>query len=379
MHSDCLRGVKAPPPPSSSPSLISIHRNTIAICPLSVTPHALLFLQLPFHHSHPLLSLLSHYTLQSPHHCFPPTLPHPILPLPQALTGEGIIEYCIFVDQKQLTVIPRSDGCCSCLCKCFCSMLGGYDNNRLKRMRNDIFPQLDGPVHVADINSKEGDTFEVLNYVDRLKAGQAPERRLIKIAGGVFQRGVLYKKLPKEQVYVPSADWAEEQERSEILEIVTLLQAMGALAVEWEHVKCENQPGMPDLPSDLDDDATIQQRLKDLMTKAVKCFKIAAAAAASSAAKSLSDQPHISPLSGKIVFRTNERPPTTIDDLLASLGPEVYHIRSQPAVMRYLNMRMSRGIMSSTYFTTKHLATDSTWMRGMEELQVRGGPTNDLR
>ena len=107
-------------------------------------------------------------------------------------------------------------------------------------MKSEIFPKLDGPVFIYDINSKENDTFICINNVDTNPAG---ERRDVRVAGGLFQRNVLYKMLAKEQTLMPAADWAEEHERSEINEILALLQMTGAIAVNYEHNASATQLG----------------------------------------------------------------------------------------------------------------------------------------
>lgn len=109
-------------------------------------------------------------------------------------------------------------------------------------MKASIFPKLDGPVFIYDINSKEGDTFLCLN--DRDTNGGAGVRRQVRVAGGLFQRNVLYKLLAKEQTLVPATDWAEEHERSEINEILALLQLTGAIAVNFEHNPSATQIGV---------------------------------------------------------------------------------------------------------------------------------------
>jgi len=148
------------------------------------------------------------------------------------MTGEGLVEYAIFMDPKSLTKIPSAKGFWGKCAQMICTCVGGYENNRLKHLKSSIFPKLDGPVYIYDINSKEGDTFVCLNDRDTNSAGV---RRAVRVAGGLFQRNVLYKLLAKEQTLVPASDWAEEHERSEINEILTLLQLTGAIAVNFEH------------------------------------------------------------------------------------------------------------------------------------------------
>ena len=196
-------------------------------------------------------------------------------------------------------------------------------------------------------------------------------RRGVRVAGGLFQRNVLYKLLAKEQTLVPATDWAEEHERSEINEILALLQLTGAIAVNFEHGPSAMQIGdITDMP--VDGDAG-----KAFTTYAGRFFKMflpkAANAFAAAASKTSGGKAH-SALSGRVLFRFNERPQAALDSVIADVGADFFHIRSQPAVLAVLKMRMGRGVQMATTFTFKHYAADSTWLEAMHELQINNTP-----
>ena len=106
-----------------------------------------------------------------------------------------------------------------------------------------------------------------------------------------------------------------------------------------------------------------------------KMFMRSAAASASAAANgSRLGGPAQSSLTGRVLFRSNERPQATLDAIIAGMGTDFYHIRSQPSVLSVLKMRMGRGAQMATTFKFKHYASDSTWMEAMHELQVKNTP-----
>jgi hypothetical protein len=286
------------------------------------------------------------------------------------MSGEGLVEYVIFLDPRSLTKLPEVKGCWGHLKKCCCTLFGGYENNRLIFMREKLFPKLDGMVYLLDINSKEGNTFKVLNNRDSQGSSEPPRREVV-VAGGFFQRNVLYKMLPKERVFVPNADWAEEVERSEIAEILDALQQVGAIAVDWQHEQAGLQLDQPMLPLEESAGDGIITRL---VIRLVRCFTIMRRTTAQATALVIEGPQVQSPLSGKVVFRSNERPVATLDELLAAMGPSVYHLRTQPLVLSHLSMRMSRGIMMGEYFSVKHYGGDSTWLSGMKVLQEANCP-----
>ena len=290
------------------------------------------------------------------------------------MTGEGLVEYGIFMDPKSMTKMPvYPKTCWGSIKKCLCTCVGGFENNRLKFMRDKLFPKLDGPVFIYDINSKEGDSFLCLNDRDT----GAPTRRNVKVAGGLFQRNVLYKLLPKEQTLVPASDWAEEHERSEIAEVLMLLQLIGAIAVDFVHAPAATQLGdIPDMPIETADNAGLMAGWVIWANRLFKSFSRTAGSAASMARAAAAGGAAKSSLTGRVLFRSNERPTATLDAIINELGDEFYHVRTQPAVLNILRMRMGRGIQMSTVFTFKHLAADSCWLEAMHDLQVRN--TDDI-
>ena len=80
-----------------------------------------------------------------------------------------------------------------------------------------------------------------MTYADKATQGAVLPRRPAPVAGAV-QRMVLYKLMPSYGTYVPVLDWAEEFERSEVLEIVRLFQLLGANLIEWRHEENPVQP-----------------------------------------------------------------------------------------------------------------------------------------
>jgi len=216
-------------------------------------------------------------------------------------------------------------------------------------------------VIVADINSKgaDDDFFDVLNEIDSKRI----TRQKLTIAGGVFQRNVLYKMLPKEKVFVPAFDWAMEQERSEINEILSLFQGAGAIAVDYEHVPLAHQPGeIPDMPIEAEDTFGI---ISEIFVRCIKFF--AKTSQAKEDAKKIAP---VSTLSGRVLFRSNERPPAAnLHSVITSMGSDFYHLKSQPSILKMLEVCLSRGIVMTEYFTLKHYAVDTTHMKAMHELQ----------
>jgi hypothetical protein len=290
------------------------------------------------------------------------------------MTGEGLVEYGIFMDPKSLTKIPKGKGCWGKFVQCVCTCVGGYENNRLKHMKEELFPKLDGPVYIYDINSKEGDTFVCMNNRDM--NGNGGVRREVRVAGGLFQKNVLYKLLAKEQTLVPNADWAEEHERSEINEILTLLQLTGAIAVNYEHRPSATQIGdILDMPVKKDGGALTM--ISAYVSRFYKMFVRSAGATAGSALRGQrSGAANMSSLSGRVLYRSNERPMASLDGVIADMGRDFHHTRSQPAVMAVLKQRMGRGIQMAATFTFKHYAGDSTWLEAMHTLQVDNLPKN---
>lgn len=288
------------------------------------------------------------------------------------LTGEGLVEYGIFMDPKSLTKIPKGKGCWGKLVQCVCTCVGGYENNKLKHMKEELFPKLDGPVFIYDINSKEGDTFVCMNNRDA--NGNGGVRRVARVAGGLFQRNVLYKLLVKEQTLVPNADWAEEHERSEINEILALMQLTGAIAVNYEHRPSATQIGdIIDMP--IKKDGSTFAIVSAYTSRLFKMFSRSSAAAAASALRGqrFGITP-MSSLSGRVLFRSNEKPVAPLDSVIADMGTEFFHIRSQPAVMAVLNQRMGRGIQMAVTFTFKHYTGDCAL-----SAELRQPPNNPSR
>ena len=97
-----------------------------------------------------------------------------------------------------------------------------------------------------------------------------------------------------------------------------------------------------------------------------------AGAAVASAARS--HRGGVSSLSGRVLFRSNEKPKASLDVVVSEMGRDFFHVRTQPAVMAVLKQRMGRGIQMATTFTFKHFAGDSTWLDAMHELQVDNLP-----
>lgn len=295
------------------------------------------------------------------------------------MTGEGLTEYALFVDPQSLTKVPKAETNWERLKNCCCTMFGGYANNRLNHWKERIFPKLDGPVYVYDINSKQGDTFECVN--DRDANGGGGVRRAVSIAGGLFQRNVLYKMLTKERALVPASDWAEEHERSEITEILALLQLVGAVAVNFDHHPGAHQMGaILDMPLDVGAGASpTQQWLSSVFSLLFKKGVQAASAVEERAAVAgVADAP--SALSGRVLFRSNEKPPASLEDVLAGMGADFFHLREQPALLSMLKMHFGRGIQMATTFSFKHYASDTTWLDGMRQLQTRNcPPVNGVR
>jgi hypothetical protein len=290
------------------------------------------------------------------------------------MTGEGLVEYGIFMDPKSMTKTPIfKPGCWGSFKKLVCTCVGGFENNRLKHMKNNIFPKLDGPVYIYDIKSKEGDSFLCLNDRDT----GAPTRRNVKVAGGLFQRNVLYKLLPKEQSLVPATDWAEEHERSEIAEVLMLLQLVGAIAVDFVHAPSATQIGdIMDMPIETAENAGVMAVWGAYAGRLFKMFSRSAGSAARATLTAAAGGAAGSSLTGRVLFRSNERPTATLDAIINELGDEFYHVRTQPAVLNILRMRMGRGIQISSIFRFKHYSADSCWMEAMHELQVHNTPAN---
>ena len=54
-----------------------------------------------------------------------------------AMVGEGLVRYCFFVDPKSLTKLPNFEGSCAGkFCACFCTCVGGFENNRVSTLRS---------------------------------------------------------------------------------------------------------------------------------------------------------------------------------------------------------------------------------------------------
>ena len=69
--------------------------------------------------------------------------------------------------------------------------------NRLRHLRDVVFPLLDGPIDLLDIASGASDnTFISLLYADDRSSLHVPERIHARV-GGILRRNVLYKLLPK--------------------------------------------------------------------------------------------------------------------------------------------------------------------------------------
>jgi hypothetical protein len=172
--------------------------------------------------------------------------------------------------------------------------------------------------------------------------------------------------LPKEKVFVPAFDWAMEQERSEINEVLSLFQAAGAIAVDYEHGPLSHQPGeIPDMPIEAEDTFGIIGELFG------RCVKFLAKYAISEQAKAeAKNNVTISTLTGRVLFKSNERPTAAnLHSVLSLMGPDFYHLKSQPSIIKMLDVCLSRGIVMTEYFTMKHYAVDTTHMKAMHELQ----------
>lgn len=105
--------------------------------------------------------------------------------------------------------------------------------NRLKALKHNVFPALDGPCWILELSSMTPDNrFTILNDLDE-QVGESTARKQVTVLS-LIRKNVLYKLLPKENVYVPNADWVAEQERSEVME--------GAVLVETVHKPAGAQP-----------------------------------------------------------------------------------------------------------------------------------------
>jgi hypothetical protein len=172
--------------------------------------------------------------------------------------------------------------------------------------------------------------------------------------------------LPKEKVFVPASDWSQEQERSEINEVLSLFQAAGAIAVDYEHTLCSTQVGqIPDMPIEAEDAFGI---ISEIFGRCVS-FLGKAASSEMSKAEAKKNQT-VSTLSGRVLFRSNERPPAaSVKSIISSMGQDFYHLKNQPSILKMLDVRLSRGNVMTEYFVMKHYAVDTTHMKAMHELQ----------
>ena len=239
-------------------------------------------------------------------------------------------------------------------------------------LRKNLFGKLDGPVSILEPSSFNPLTNEytVLNYVDQEDIIRKKQATIT----GLVRKNVLYKLLPKENIYVPNADWVEQQERSEVMEVVHFLQLAGAVMIETEHkpVAAFMQPiSMPD-PAPKGE-GTVDTSLKtawwccEQMCSAVGT---AASAAASSSGPTDSD-----PLNGRIIFRNNAAPVKKgLDGLIELMGNDYFHVRRMPALMDRLRLRLDRGLLVADMFTLVHFNNSSTHLPGMRSLQENSMP-----
>jgi hypothetical protein len=293
-----------------------------------------------------------------------------------------LIEYVVFIERVDLTKMPpikptteRTWGQCFCdmvCCKHCIEEKTQYTYNRLKHLRKNLFGKLDGPVSILEPSSFNPLTNEytVLNYVDQ----EDTIRKKQATISGLVRKNVLYKLLPKENLFVPNADWVEQQERSEVMEVVHFLQLAGAVMIETEHrpVAAFMQPiSMPDpVPKG---EGTIDTCLKKswwCCEQVCSVVGTAASAVATSSGPTDSD-----PLNGRIIFRNNAAPVKRgLEGLMELMGNDYFHVKRMPALMDRLRLRLDRGLLVADLFTLVHFNNSSTHLPGMRSLQENSMP-----
>jgi hypothetical protein len=259
--------------------------------------------------------------------------------------------------------------------------------NRLRLFKSSVFPALDGKCWLLEFSSMSADnTFVVLNDLDTM-AGDATERKQAAVAG-LVRKNLLYRLLPKENVFVPNAQWAAEYERSEVMEVVHMMQLIGAIVVETIHEPMSVQPlvlpppestGVPSAKPKTERGCASSMgcgscvAIADSMLEAsdgiarvagaaegapTKALSAAGDAAASLAKGAFSAASPSSPLTGRVIFRNNALPPhSKVSDVVAMLGADFYHIRRMPHLMDRVRLRLSRGLLMADSFELEHRAS----------------------
>ena len=282
-----------------------------------------------------------------------------------------LIEYIVFIERIDLTKIPppQPESCAVKCCKVLgcCTKREQFAYNRLKHMRTELFGKLDGPVSILEPSSFNPLTNEytVLNYVDQ----EDIVRKKQATVSGLVRKNVLYKLLPKENIYVPNADWVDQMERSEVMEVTHFLQLAGAVMIETEHrpVGAFIQPVALPEPAPKGDGKTAE--------KLSWCAKQACNFAGSIAIGAASGISDTDPLNGRIIFRNNALPVKGgIQGLINAMGNDYFHVRRMPALMDRLRLRLDRGLLVADIFVCIHFNNSSTHLPGMHRLQEGSMP-----
>jgi WW domain len=263
----------------------------------------------------------------------------------------GVLAQIIAKNSSSFTVIGIILMVPSCAFSYFTSyytnIFAAYRFNRLIHLRR-LFEKLDGEVSILDITSFATDnSWRVLNNADD-KDFNGSERRYANVAG-LIRRNVLYKKLPKENLYVPLEQWAELFERSQILEILHAFQLVGAVSIAVNHAK-----------------STIQSTVKSpsLFNSVVSaCTPF---------------RPTSDSLSGTVLFRLNARPPGDYDTFIANMGPSFYHLRKFPHILDHLRIRMARGILMVDKFDLEHRTPASTSLPILNAIMHQSEPFQSI-
>jgi len=272
---------------------------------------------------------------------------------------------------ERLTVVllPPPDDSCSHLIPspppltCDAQLKGAHwaEGNRLRHLKEAVFPHMDGIVRLLDVTTLASDSsFVVMNNFDD---PTAPVERHVARVAGIARSNTLYKKLPKEQLYVPVADWAAEMERSEITEVLLALQMAGAVVVDFEHKLAASQPASAEGPTG----QGIKARLVGALSSVIGAVgnKLRRTAGL------------VDPLSGRLLFRLNARPEdATINDVLAEMEADgtLYHLLRHPNILARLRIRMSRGILLGDKFTLNHYTQDNRTSLGINLMQTASTP-----
>jgi hypothetical protein len=251
--------------------------------------------------------------------------------------------------------------------------------NRLKHLNQKVFPALDGKVWVLQLSSMDADnSFIVLNDLDTV-AGDPTERKQVTVSG-LVRKNLLYRLLPKENVFVPNAEWAAEYERSEVMEVVHLMQLTGAIIVETVHTPMPVQPTTMEIPQVAGVPSAKVKEETGCFSGIAKMFFDApeggegedkaggggggeaesggseSRGAATSSGSSYAAAP--SPLTGRVIFRNNALPPhSKLDDVMRTLGADFYHVRRMPHLMDRVRLRLSRGLLMADSFELEHRAS----------------------